>query len=57
MEQIPLPTNVERVQRRNWHWNGATIEQVDEYATGSVLHSLRHTEQTRLMLTLDEVGA
>lgn len=56
MEQILLPTNVERVERLNWRWNGALIEQVDEYATGSVLHSLRHTDRTRLILTLDEVG-
>lgn len=53
MKANRLPKNVNRILSQTCHWNGAKIEQVDEYATGDVLHSLHNTNQTRLILTLE----
>lgn len=57
MDRSQLPKNVERLERRQWQWNGVLVEQVDEFASGEVLHSLLHADQTRMTVTLDEIGS
>lgn len=51
-----LPENVVSIERRSQSWNGVTVEDVHEHASGGVLHSMLYENDTRFTVNLEEVG-